>query len=225
MRILIAEDESELNKALVTIFEKNNYSVDGVYNGEDALAFGSTNNYDGIILDIMMPVLDGMEVLSRLRKKQIFTPVLLLTAKSEVTDKVAGLDAGADDYLPKPFAVSELLARVRAMLRRKNQFSPDDLNFCGMILSKISYEIIYNGKIVRLISKEFQMMEMMMEQPEQIITTGKFLEHIWGWDTNADISIVWVYISNLRKKLFSVSAPAEIKAVKGVGYILEKKNG
>ena len=158
MRLLIAEDDRDISKALVMILEKNNYSVDSVFNGKEAYEYAVSDNYDGIILDIMMPELDGIEVLTKLRSERISTPILLLTAKAEVDDRVAGLDAGADDYLAKPFAISELLARLRAMLRRKGEFQPDILEFKSVTLNKATYELGYNDKYVRLASREFQML-------------------------------------------------------------------
>ena len=224
MRLLIAEDDRDISKALVMILEKNNYSVDSVFNGKDAYEYAISDNYDGIILDIMMPELDGIEVLSKLRSERISTPILLLTAKAEVDDRVAGLDAGADDYLAKPFAISELLARLRAMLRRKGEFQPDILEFKAVTLNKAPYELGYNDKYVRLVGREFQMLEMLMKMPGQVIPTDQFMDKIWGWDSEVEVSIVWVYISNLRKKFMSIQAPIEIRAIRGVGYCMEAKD-
>lgn len=221
MRLLIAEDEIELSNALRMVFEKNNYLVDAVYDGEDALNYALTGNYDGIILDIMMPKLDGMDVLNRLRKSSVNTPVMMLTAKSDLPDRIAGFDAGADDYLPKPFAVSELLARVRAMLRRRGEYIPGVLEFEGLSLNDATYELCWGDKSIRLSGREFQMMEMLIENPRHIIPTTKFMERIWGWDSDVDVSIVWVYVSNLRKKLAKMGAKVEIHAMRGVGYSLE----
>lgn len=213
-----------LLKALKTIFEKNNYSVDVVTNGEDALSYGLSDNYDGIIMDIMMPKMSGLEALRGLRKKNISTPVLLLTAKSETTDKVEGLDAGADDYLPKPFVVAELLARVRAMLRRKGEgYIPEKLKIGNLVFDKSSYELLANGRRAKLTNKEFQIMEMLSAGYGKIITTTQFMERIWGWDSDVEISIVWTIISNIRKKLEEIGANVEIRAARGVGYVLEEK--
>ncbi len=224
MRLLVAEDDTDISKALKTILEKNNYSVDTVFNGKDAFEYAITGNYDSMIFDIMMPEMDGIEALKLIRKNGIKTPVLLLTAKSEIADKVEGLDAGADDYLPKPFAVTELLARLRAMLRRKDDFVPDILSFNNVMLNKSTFELSFEDKSVRLVSREFQMLEMLMQNSNQIISTDRFMEHIWGWDSDVEVSIVWVYISNIRKKFASINAPIEIKAIRGVGYCLEVKN-
>ncbi len=223
MRLLIAEDNLDIARALVTILEKEHYCVDAVADGNEAYQYGSSGNYDGIILDIMMPGMDGIEVLKRLRSGGVRTPVLLLTAKSEVDDRVAGLDAGADDYLAKPFAISELMARVRAMLRRRGDFQPEVCEFGGITLNKATYELICQEQSVRLVSREFQMMEMLMERPGQIISTSQFMEHIWGWDSNVEVSIVWVIVSNLRKKLNMLDAAPRIRAVRGVGYCLEEQ--
>ena len=224
MRLLIAEDDRDISKALVMILEKNNYSVDSVFNGKEAYEYAVSDNYDGIILDIMMPELDGIEVLTKIRSERISTPILLLTAKAEVDDRVAGLDAGADDYLAKPFAISELLARLRAMLRRKGEFQPDILEFKSVTLNKATYELGYNDKYVRLASREFQMLEMLMKMPGQVIPTDQFMDKIWGWDSEVEVSIVWVYISNLRKKFATIQAPIEIHAIRGVGYCMGAKD-
>ena len=172
----------------------------------------------------MMPELDGIEVLTKLRSERISTPILLLTAKAEVDDRVAGLDAGADDYLAKPFAISELLARLRAMLRRKGEFQPDILEFKSVTLNKATYELGYNDKYVRLASREFQMLEMLMKMPGQVIPTDQFMDKIWGWDSEVEVSIVWVYISNLRKKFATIQAPIEIHTIRGVGYCMGAKD-
>lgn len=224
MRLLVAEDDKDISKALVMILEKNNYSVDVVFNGIDAYEYVKFGNYDGLILDIMMPKLDGIGVLTKLRSENISIPILLLTAKAEVEDKVKGLDSGADDYIAKPFVVSELLARVRAMLRRKGDFKPDILEFKEVTLNKTTYELGYKNKYIRLVSREFQMIEMLMKIPGQIISTDQFMDRIWGWDSEVEVSIVWVYISNLRKKFMFIKAPIEIRAIRGVGYCLEERN-
>ena len=222
MRLLLAEDEADLSKALCAILKHNNYSVDAVFNGQDALDYGLCENYDGIILDIMMPKKNGIEVLSELRKNGVSTPVLILTAKSEVEDKIVGLDAGADDYLTKPFAIGELLARIRAMTRRKSEFSPNILTIGNLSLNRETFELSTGGESIRLGNKEFQMLEMLMSNHGRLISTEQFMERIWGYETEAEINVVWVYISYLRKKLASLKADQEIKAVRGVGYTLEE---
>ncbi|WP_099204490.1 response regulator transcription factor [Scatolibacter rhodanostii] len=221
MRILLAEDEKELSNALVAILKHNNYSVDAVYHGEDALDYGLSSNYDIIILDIMMPKLNGLEVLQKLREKGMQTPILMLTAKSEIEDRIQGLDLGADDYLSKPFAMGELLARIRAMGRRKSEFVPNIISVGNISLNKESYELSNGTESIRLGNKEYQMLEMLMVNPKHLISTEQFMERIWGYDAQAEINVVWVYISYLRKKLDSLGAKAKIKAVRGVGYQLE----
>ena len=221
MRILIAEDDPKLLKSLVHIFEMNHYAVDGVDNGNDAFDFASSDEYDGLVLDIMMPGMDGVTLLKKLRANGITTPALFLTAKTETYQKIEGLDAGADDYLPKPFSTGELLARVRAMLRRKDNFTPDLLTFEKLTLNRSTYELIYDGKTQALSGKEFQVMEMLMQQPGMIVTAEQLITHIWGWETDVDTSVIWVHISNIRKKLDILSAPVAIRFVRNAGYILE----
>lgn len=223
MRLLLAEDEKELSKALCAVLKHNNYSVDAVYNGQDALDYGLCENYDGIILDLMMPKMNGLDVLRKLRESNIATPVIILTAKSELEDKIAGLDTGADDYLTKPFAMGELLARLRALTRRKSEFSPNLLSFGNLSLNRETFELCVGDSSVRLGNKEFQMMEMLLSNAGRLISTEQFMEHIWGYETEAEINVVWVYISYLRKKLAALGADIEIKAVRGVGYTLEEK--
>ena len=223
MRLLLAEDDPKLLKSLIHIFESNKFAVDGVDNGADALAYAQSGEYDGLVLDIMMPGFDGIEVLKRVRKGGLTTPALFLTARTEVSQRVEGLDAGADDYLPKPFSTSELLARVRAMLRRKDNYVPDLLTYNDVVLNRSTYELGYDNKTQTLSGKEFQIAEMMMQQPNSIIATEQFITHIWGWDSHVDTSVVWVHISNLRKKIDAVNAPIEIRFVRNAGYILEDK--
>ena len=221
MRLLIAEDDPKLLKSLVHIFETNHYVVDGVSDGSLAFDYASSGEYDGLVLDIMMPGMDGINLLKKLRKDGVTTPALFLTAKTETYQKIEGLDAGADDYLPKPFATGELLARVRAMLRRKDNFVPDLLRFGDLVLNRSTYEISNNGTTLTLSGKEFQVMEMLMQQPGIIVTAEQFITHIWGWDTDVDTSVVWVHISNIRKKLDALSVPVAIRFVRNAGYVLE----
>ena len=221
MRILVAEDDPKLLKTLVHIFELNNYAVDGVDNGEDAFVFASSDEYDGLVLDIMMPGMDGITLLKRLRAKGITAPALFLTARTEIEQRIEGLDAGADDYLPKPFSTGELLARVRAMLRRKDNFTPDMLSFGALSLNRSTYELVCREKTQALSGKEFQVMEMLMQNANVIVTVERLITHIWGWDTNVDTSVIWVHISNIRKKLDALSAPVSIRFVRNAGYILE----
>lgn len=222
MRILLAEDEKEMSNALVAILKHNNYSVDAVYDGADALDYGLSENYDVIILDIMMPKRNGIEVLEKLRENGIHTPILMLTAKSQIEDRIVGLDKGADDYLSKPFAMGELLARVRAMGRRKSEFTPNLVQVGNISLNKENYELSNGSSSLRLGNKEFQMLEMLMTNPKRMISTEQFMERIWGYDAEAEINVVWVYVSYLRKKLASLDANIKIKAVRGIGYSLEE---
>ena len=222
MKLLLADDEKELVSALVAILKHSNYTVDAVYNGTDALDYALAGDYDGIILDIMMPGMDGMEVLKKIREKGLSTPVLFLTAKTEVDDRIKGLDLGADDYLPKPFDMGELLARVRAMLRRKEDFAPANLTCENLTLDRAGYDLCTEGHDkIHLSGREFQMMEMLMTSPGRIISVDTFMDRIWS-DGEADVNVVWVYISNLRKKLSSLEATCEIKASRGVGYSINE---
>jgi len=222
MRILIAEDDPKLLKSLVHLFELNHYMADGVSDGVAAFDYAATGEYDGLVFDIMMPGMDGVTVLRHLREKGITTPTLFLTARTEVYQRVEGLDAGADDYLPKPFSTTELLARVRAMLRRRDHFTPDILAFSSLTLNRSTCELCFDGHTQTLSGKEFQIMEMLMRQPTMIISTERFLTHIWNWETTVDTSVVWVHISNLRKKIDALGAPVRIRFVRGAGYILEE---
>ena len=223
MRLLLAEDEKELANALAAVLKHNKYSIDVVYNGADAYDWAQAAEYDGIILDIMMPKMSGLEVLEALRKQGSTVPILLLTAKGEIEDRVTGLDMGADDYLPKPFAMKELLARIRAMTRRKSEFSANILDFEGLTLNTENFELAYKSQSLRLGNKEFQMMEMLMRNSGQFISAEQFMEKIWGFEAEAEVSVVWVYLSYLRKKLQNLEAPIEIRAARGIGYKLEKK--
>ena len=224
MKLLIAEDDPRLLKTLIHIFQTNKYIVDGVANGSDALEYALTGEYDGLVLDIMMPGMDGLTVLKKLREKNITTPALFLTARTEIDQRVEGLDAGADDYLPKPFSTQELLARVRAMLRRKDNYTADLMEYSGLVLNRSTYQLSYENNTQMLSGKEFQIMEMLMQRPETIMSTEQFMTHIWGWDTDVDTSVVWVHISNLRKKLTALDSDTEIRFVRNGGYILEAKH-
>ena len=221
MRLLYAEDEKSLAKAVSTILIRNNYSVDVVYDGLSALDYLATENYDGVILDVMMPKLDGIQVLKRMRENGDRTPVLLLTAKSEIDDRVSGLDSGANDYLTKPFDMKELLARIRAMTRIQSVQTDKTLT-CGKVsLDCSSYDLTGPGGSCKLAGKEYQMMEMLMRNPRKLISTEHFMDRIWGYDSEAELNTVWVYISMLRKKLKAIDADIEIKAQRGAGYYLE----
>ena len=204
MRILVADDEPEMTMVLEALLKREHYSVDVVYNGQDALDYGLAENYDCIVLDIMMPKLDGIQALQALRSKNISTPVLLLTAKSQVEDRVAGLDSGADDYLPKPFDNREFVARVRALTRRGGEYTPKILSAGNVTLDCSTFELKCGSACVRLGNREFQMLELLMRQEGRLISTEQFMEHIWGYDSEAEINVVWAYISYLRRKLEAV---------------------
>ena len=223
MRILLAEDERSLSRAVVALLEKNNYSADAVYDGAEALEYLAAENYDAVILDIMMPKMDGLTVLRKLRERGSHVPVLMLTAKSEVEDKVAGLDTGANDYLTKPFATAELLARIRAMTRTQNTQTDSRLSFGNVVLDQTTFELSAPGGSIRLANKDYQMIELLMRNPRQVIPTERFLEKIWGYDSDVEINVVWVYISYLRKKLAALHANVQIKATRNTGYSLEEK--
>lgn len=224
MRLLLAEDERALSNALVTILKHNNYSVDAVYNGQDAIDYLESEVYDAAILDIMMPKADGITVLKTIRAAGNTIPVLLLTAKSEIDDKVTGLDCGADDYLTKPFVTKELLARLRAITRRQTELTDNSLCFGDLRLDRVSFELISPSGKLLLTAKEFQIMEMFMKNPSQIISSERFMEKIWGFDSDAEINVVWTYISYLRKKLKMLGSSVGIKAVRNIGYTLENEN-
>ena len=222
MRLLLAEDEKSLSRALVKILEHANYSVDAVYDGVEALEYLKSENYDGVILDIMMPRKDGLEVLKTIRAEGSRIPVLLLTAKSEIDDKVKGLDLGANDYLTKPFAPPELLARIRAMTRTSVPSQNDnELHVGNITLNTSTYKLSSPASSFRLANKEYQMMELLMRNPHQLISTEQFMDRIWGYDSSAEINVVWVYISYLRKKLNALQANVAIRAARNAGYSLE----
>lgn len=220
MRLLLAEDEKALSKALVKIFEKNNYSVDAVYDGEDALAHIASNNYDAAILDIMMPKTDGITVLKKVRASGNQLPILMLTAKAEIDDRVLGLDSGANDYLPKPFDSRELLARIRCMTRGRDE-TDTKLRMGNISLDRATFELASAAGSFRLANKEYQLMELFLLNPRQFFSSERIMEKIWGFDSESEINVVWVYISYLRKKLTALGANIQIKASRNVGYCLE----
>ncbi|MBQ1284976.1 MAG: response regulator transcription factor [Lachnospiraceae bacterium] len=223
MRILLAEDEKALARAVAKIFEKNNYSVDVVYNGEDALDYIEAGNYDAAVLDIMMPKMDGITVLKKVREAGNQIPILMLTAKAEIDDKVLGLDSGANDYLAKPFDSRELLARVRSITRTRAEVD-SKLTMGNITLDRASYELSSPTGKFKLANKEYQMMELFLSNPHHLISADRFMEKIWGYDSDAEINVVWVYISYLRKKLTALKANVQIKASRNAGYSLEDAN-
>ncbi len=224
MRLLIAEDEQDLAEALGAFFEKNQFTVNTVYNGQDAYDYAATGDYDAVILDVMMPKRNGIEVLRQLRADGVQTPIMMLTAKGEKDDRITGFDAGADDYLPKPFAPDELLARVRAMLRRYDSYKPTILCYEDLALDAASGMLSCKGQEIRLSGREFQVMELFLRAPHVVFSAEKIMERVWGWDSDAEINVVWVHISNLRKKLKSIGSAVSIYANRGLGYVLEVRS-
>ena len=224
MRLLIAEDETDLAEALAAFFEKNQFSVDTVFNGFDAYDYAVNADYDAILLDVMMPKMDGFEVLARLRAAGISTPIMMLTARAEKEDRITGFDTGADDYLPKPFAPDELLSRVRAMLRRGGNYHAPVLKFGDLAFDSSGGLLSCGSKSVRLSNREFQIMELFLRSPNVVFSGERILERIWGWDSDADSSVVLVHISNLRKKLKAIGSDVSIRANRGFGYILEERS-
>jgi len=221
MKILLAEDEKDLSKALSVIFKKNNYTVDQVYNGEDATAFIDIQSYDLIILDVMMPKKNGIEVLKDLRKSGNNTPVLILSAKGEIDDKVLGLECGADDYLPKPFDVKELVARVRALTRRKTEISDDDITFGNTTFSRNESTISTTYGCVSLLNKELQILEALLTSPSSIISSDKIIDKVWCADDYSTSNNLWVFISYIRRKLEQIHSNVIIKSHRNIGYSLE----
>ncbi len=222
MRILIAEDEASIANALTLMLVRNKYTVDTVYNGTDAYDYISEIKYDAVVLDIMMPGMDGLEVLKKARKNGVTAPVLFLTAKGEVEDRVEGLEAGADDYLPKPFAMTEFLARVKALTRRSETYTPDIISFGNTELDLNGYFLTSDNGKVRLNNKEFQLMELFMRSPQSVFSSERLMDRVWGPDTETEIDAVWTYIGFLRKKLREIGSTAEIKTIRGAGYSLEE---
>lgn len=222
MKILIAEDEVSIAKALKVMLEKNRYTVDMVHNGTDALDYGLQGAYDAMVLDVMMPGMNGLEVLRTLRSRGVSTPVLFLTAKGEVEDRVEGLDAGADDYLPKPFASSEFLARVRALVRRSGNYLPEVLSAGNLSLDCTQYLLYTERENLRLNKKEYQLMELFLRYPGHVFSSEHLMEKVWGLESEAEIDVVWTYIGFLRKKLKQIGSTVEIRTIRGAGYALEE---
>ena len=220
MRLLIAEDEADLAEALTVFFERNQFTVDTVHDGLAACEYAAAAQYDAIILDIMMPKMNGIEVLQKIRAEGVRAPVMMLTAKSQKDDRIVGFDAGADDYLPKPFAPDELICRVRAMMRRGGEYKPTVPSYADLQLNCANGELSANGRTVRLSGREFQVMELFMRDPQVVFSADRIMERVWGWDSDAEINVVWVHISNLRKKLKSVGSAVTVNAIRGLGYQL-----
>ncbi len=222
MRVLIAEDETGLAKALKFLLEKNKFSVDTVYDGAAALDCFHSTDYDVIVLDIMMPKVNGLEVLKAIRREKAGVPVMMLTAKAEIEDRVEGLEAGADDYLPKPFASREFIARVKALSRRNAGYTDRILSFGDLQLDCNRYELVCGDESVRLNNKEFQLAELFLRHPHFVFSTGHLVEKIWGQDSEAEIDVVWTYIGFVRKKLRQLGSRVEIRTARGAGYSLEE---
>ncbi len=221
MRLLFAEDERSLSRAVIAVLEKNKYAADAVFDGEEALEYLETGNYDAAILDIMMPKMDGITVLKTLRQRGSRIPVLLLTAKAEIEDKVLGLDSGANDYLTKPFAMQELLARIRVMTR-SHKDADSCLRMGNITLDRATFTLSSPAGSFRLANREFQMLELLMSNCGQLLSAQRLMERIWGYDSDAEISVVWVYISYLRNKLKAFHADIRIQGIRNAGYMLEE---
>ena len=222
MKLLFAEDDPDVSRSVTALLTRSHYSVDPVYNGNDALTYLTDGDYDACIMDIMMPGMNGDEVVRKARAAGSQVPVIMLTAMGEVEERINGLDAGADDYLAKPFDGGELLARIRALLRRHESYSPDVVTYGDLTLNRSTFALSCHEKSVSLSNKAFQMMEMLMLSPGRIISVDEFMQHIWGWDSESEINVVWVNISTLRKQLSAMDSKTAIKVVRGAGYRLEK---
>ena len=224
MRLLVAEDDLDLAEALTVFFEKNQFTVDTVNDGVSAYEYAMSCDYDAIILDVMMPKMNGIEALQKLRDSGIKTPVMMLTAKTQKDDRITGFNAGADDYLPKPFEPDELICRVRAMLRRSGEYKPSVLSFGDLSLDSGTGMLRCAEKSVRLSGREFQVMELFIRSPQIVFSAERIMDRVWGWNSDAEINVVWVHISNLRKKMKSIGSGISICANRGLGYVLEAKN-
>ena len=222
MKLLLVEDEKQLSEALQQILIKNKYSVDAVYNGVEGLDYALTGVYDVIILDIMLPKLNGIEILKMIRKRKISTPVILLTAKGSVEDRILGLDSGADDYLPKPFSPDELLARLRALTRRNGDFINENiLEFYDIKLNLSTYDMEVNDNSITLTQKEFEILKYFMQRPKLVVSKDDLITKLWGFDSDIEHNNIEVYISFLRKKLAYVESNVKITTIRRVGYRLE----
>ena len=221
MRILVVEDEQDLNRILAKTLTAEGYSVDACFDGVEALDYLEGAEYDAIVLDVMMPRMDGFTALRRMRERGDKTPIMMLTARGETRDRIEGFDSGADDYLPKPFDPDELLARVRAMLRRSEAYRPSVLTFGDLTLDPGSGELSCGKESIRLSGREYQLMELFLRAPGMLFSAERLMEKIWGWDSDAEINVIWVNLSNLRKKLKSIGSHVQISASRGLGYLLE----
>ena len=218
MRILLAEDTAELATALQRALEHSKYAVDVVTTGTEALEYALTGVYDIVLLDVLMPEMDGIEVLKALRKKEVRVPILIMSAKCDLGDRIYGLDCGADDYLGKPFAVTELLARIRALLRRNENYLSDVLTFGNLSLDAVSYELYTDSGTVRLNNKEFQLMSCFMRNPMRVFSVDELMEKIWGWESSAEVNVIWTNIAYLRRKLAQIGSNVKIQSLRGSGY-------
>lgn len=222
MKLLLVEDEKQLSEALQQILIKNKYTVDAVYNGDEGLDYALSDVYDVIILDIMLPKLNGIEILKMIRKRKISTPVILLTAKGSVEDRILGLDSGADDYLPKPFSPDELLARLRALTRRNGDFINENiLEFSDIKLNLSTYDMEVNDNSITLTQKEFEILKYFMQRPKLVVSKDDLITKLWGFDSDIEHNNIEVYISFLRKKLAYVESNVKITTIRRVGYRLE----
>lgn len=224
MRILVADDEKDLVSALEELLKRERYTVDTVFDGQSAYDYASSDNYDCIILDIMLPDIDGLEVLRRLRADGIKTPILLLTAKSDPADRILGLDRGADDYLPKPFVVGELLARIRALTRRTSVAETPELSFGDLRLDRVAFTLVCGKTVKHLGNKEFQILETLIRRQGSPTPVEYLMDHIWGYDASVEPGVVWTYMSYLRRKLEGIGSNVRIAMRRGFGYILEERN-
>jgi len=220
MKILVVEDEKEISNAICKVLKHNNYLTDAAYDGVEALGYLEYDEYDGVVLDLMLPKKDGIQVVKELRAKGNNVPVLILTAKSEIDDKVLGLDAGADDYLTKPFSMQEFLARIRSITRRKNS-TYSQYKYGNITLNSTTFELVTESGKVRLSNKEYQLLEILINNHNILFSTETLMDKVWGFNTESEINVVWVYISALRKKLSSINANVSITAVRGIGYKFE----
>jgi DNA-binding response OmpR family regulator len=224
MNILVVEDEKKLADSLCEILRSQKYNCDVVYNGADGLDYAETGIYDVIVLDVMLPKLSGFDIIKALRAKHVNTPIIILTALDDISDKIVGLDYGADDYMTKPFVKQELLARIRALSRRKGDVIIDEITFGDLKLSRDTYSLICNEESISLGKKEFQIMEVLISYANKTVNKERLLEKIWGFDSDAEYNAIEVYVSFLRKKMTALGSKTQIRSIRGVGYILENGN-